>query len=129
MEEEYTFENPYTSTDECEDCKTHGTPCLDCAEECNGVDGPGFYEGRRLLLPATTKPNIFRSMVYWWNHHQAEYVSIRLTPLKQPTVPVFDSNIANLGLIGRGFGGTLGYDTNQDTVYIPVQISGVDGVG
>ena len=45
-----------------------------------------------------------------------------MVPYDTPSVPVFDINIASLGLLGRSFCGTLGPDTNANTVYIATQI-------
>ena len=124
MEEDrtHTFVNPYAD-EECSKCETHGTPCLSCAEESNGVNGPGMVDGRRVLTPASTHPNVFMSMVYWWNNHPMETIAVRLVPYVNPTAPFFDINITALGMLGRGFGGTLGLSTNKSTVYIPIPTS------
>lgn len=108
--------------DECDVCVKSGGLCLNCADIANGTKGPGMVNGMRVLLPASTNPNVFRSMVYWMNHHPTELVAIRLVPYTQPLIPVFDLNIVSLGLLGRSFIGSLGPDTNKETVYIPVQL-------
>lgn len=116
----YTYENPYKD-EGCEQCEEHGSPCIGCADDAKGVDGPGHLNGSRLLLPGQSDPNIFRTMLYWVNQHPTETVGIRLVPFSQPKVPVFDINVCSLGLLGRQYTGVLREDTNVSTVFVKSQ--------
>ena len=119
---DYDFVNPYDDED-CAACEKEGSPCLRCAADANGVDGPGKFGGQRLLLPASTDPNVFMSMIFWMNQHPTETVGIRLVPFEPPTRPVLDLNICALGLLGRSYVGSLGPTTNRDTVFLPVNVT------
>lgn len=113
--------DPYAEEDECMPCEEHGVPCLRCAHDLNGVNGPGFYKKQRLLLPADTHPNVFRSMVYWMNQHPTEIVGIRLAPFTDNIAEnLTDVNIASLGLLGRTYVPTLSTRFNKETLFIPM---------
>ena len=111
--------NPYTEQEDCKQCATHGLPCLKCADAEHGTKGPGYLHGVRTLPLVNLDPNICRTMMYWWNAHPTEPVSLLQTKLPDVELVenMFDVNVSALGMLGRTHVPTLRTDHNLLTMF------------